>query len=137
MKTETEESLRSSVNYENRDGKSPYILVWTMKTEMEEYLNSSVSYENGDGRILTFLCKLWKWRRKNAYLLVWTIKTETEESLRSSVNHENEDGSTAACSTEVETEGTDRSFSVASVQLTSQTSKCEPVMAETETERYM
>ena len=37
-------------------------------------------------------------------------EAETEESLRSSVNVENGDGSTSGCSTEAETEGTDRSI---------------------------
>ena len=63
-----------------------------MKTETEESLRSGVSYENEDGRILTFWCELWKRRRKNPYVLVWTMKTETEESLHSSVNYENGDG---------------------------------------------
>ena len=56
MEAETEESLRSSVNHENRDGMNPYVLEWTMKTETEE----------------------------SRYVLVWTVKTAgTEECLRS------------------------------------------------------
>ena len=75
MKTETEESLRSSVNHE---------------TEKEESLRSSVNLENGDGRRSS--SEPWKRRRKKPYVLVWTIKMETEESLSSSVNHENGNG---------------------------------------------
>ena len=48
------------------------------------------------------------------YLLAWLTpaaeaEAETEEFLRSSVNHKNRDGSTSGCSTEAETEGTNRS----------------------------
>ena len=52
------------------------------------------------------------------------------------MNHENGDGSTSGCLTEAETERTDRSCffrrlsACASVQLTWQTSKCEPVLTE-------
>ena len=58
MKTETEDSLRSSVNHERRRRKNSYVLVWTMKTETEDSLRSSVNH----GR-----------RRKNPYVLVWTM----------------------------------------------------------------
>ena len=83
--------------------------------------------------------------RRNRVKAWFTLATEaeTEESLRSSVNHENGDGSTSGSSTETETEGTDSygSFpftsiaSSASVELTSQTSKCEPVLTEAQAER--
>ena len=68
------------------------------------------------------------------------MKTETEESLRSSVNHENGDGSASGCSTEAEMEVTDRSFffrrffCFCAVELTSQTSKCKPVVKEAQEE---
>ena len=66
------------------------------------------------------------------------MEEKTEESLRSSVNHENGGGSSSGCSTEAETEGTDRSFffsvTSASVELTSQIFKCENLLTEAQAE---
>ena len=56
-----------------------------------------------------------------------------EESLCSSVNYENRDRITSGCRTEVEMEGFVVASS-ASVELISQTSKCEPVMMEVQAE---
>ena len=65
-------------------------------------------------------------------------ETECEESLRSSVKRESGEGSTSGCSTErrLKERIVPLSSVVSSVfvELTSQTSKCEPVMTEAQAE---
>ena len=64
---------------------------------------------------------------------------EIEESFCSGVNPENGDGNTSGCSTEAEMERTDRSFFFRRLfcfcRTISHTSKCEPVMTETQAEK--